>query len=82
MQSPASPLEVCEARIRDLESLFSSMSSYTEALESRVSILEPLFPQAQRAELQVVEALAGANAIEARVSLLEQVIATRAFCAI
>jgi hypothetical protein len=29
-------------------------------------------PQGQRAELQVVEALAGANAIEAHVSLLEQ----------
>jgi hypothetical protein len=55
--------------------MFASMSSYMEALESRVSSLEPLLPQAQRAELQVVEALDGANAIEARVSLLEQVTA-------
>jgi hypothetical protein len=79
MQSLASPLEVCEARIRELESLFASMSSYMEALESRVSSLEPLLPQAQRAELQVVEALAGANAIEARMSLLEQVTARAHF---
>jgi hypothetical protein len=35
--------------------------------------------QAQRAELQVVEALAGANAIEARVSLLERVTAHAQF---
>jgi hypothetical protein len=79
MQSLSSPLEVCEARIRELESLFASMSSYMEALESRVSSLEPLLPQAQRAELQVVEALAMANAIEARVSLLEQVTARAHF---
>jgi hypothetical protein len=65
MQSLASPFEVCEARIRELESMVASMSSYMEALESRVSSLEPLLPQAQRAELQVVEALAGANAIKA-----------------
>jgi hypothetical protein len=79
MQSLASPSVVCEARIRELESLFASMSSYIEALESRVSSLEPLLPQAQRAELQVVEALAGANDIEARVSLLEQVTARAHF---
>jgi hypothetical protein len=36
-------------------------------------------PQAQRAELQVIEALAEANAIEARVSLLEQVTARAHF---
>jgi hypothetical protein len=79
MQSLDSPLEVCEARIRKLESLFASMSSYIEALESRVSSLEPLLPQAQRAELQIVETLAGPNAIEARVSLLEQVTAHAQF---
>jgi hypothetical protein len=50
--------------------MFAGMSSYIEALESRVSSLEPLLPQAQRAELQVVEALARANSIEARVSLV------------
>jgi hypothetical protein len=77
MQSLASPLEVCEALIRDLESMFAGMSSYIEALESRVSSLETLLPQAQRAELQVVEALAGANAIEARLSLLEKAPPTR-----
>jgi hypothetical protein len=79
MQSLASPLEVCEALIRELELMIASMSSYMEALESRVSSLEPLLPQAQRAELQVVEALAGANTIEARVSLLEQVTARAHF---
>ena len=79
MQSLASPLEVCEARIRELESMFAGMSSYVEALDSRVSSLEPLLPQAQHAELQVVEALAGANAIEARVSMLEQVTARAQF---
>jgi hypothetical protein len=55
------------------------MSSYIGALESRVSSLEPLLPEAQRAELQVVEALSGANAIEARMSLLEQVTAHAKF---
>jgi hypothetical protein len=79
MQSLASPLEVCEAQIRELESMFSGMPSYIKALESRVSSLEPLFPQAQREELQVFEALAGANAIEARVSLLEHVTAHAQF---
>jgi hypothetical protein len=79
MQSLASPLEVCEARIRERESIFDGMSSYIELLESCVSSLEPLLPQAQRAELQVFEALAGANAIEARVSLLEQVTARAHF---
>ena len=79
MQSLASPLEVCEARIRELESMFAGMSSYVEALDSRVSSLEPLLRQAQRAELQVVEPLAGANAIEARVSMLEQVTARAQF---
>jgi hypothetical protein len=59
--------------------MFAGMSSYIEALESSVSSLEPLLSQAQRAELQVVEALAGANAIEARVSLLEQVTAHAKF---
>jgi hypothetical protein len=59
------------AGVRGVESLFACISSYIEGLESRVSSLESLLPQAQRAELQVVEALAGANAIEARVSLLE-----------
>jgi hypothetical protein len=70
---------VCEALIRELESLLAGMSLYIEALESHVSSLEPLLPQAQRAELQVFEALAGANAIEARVSLLEQVTAHAQF---
>jgi hypothetical protein len=55
--------------------MFAGMSSYIEALESRVSNLEPLLPQTQLAELQVVETLAGANAIKARVSVLEQVTA-------
>jgi hypothetical protein len=79
IESLASPLEVCEARILELESLFASISSYIEALESRVSILGPLLPKTQRAELQVVEALAVDNAIEASVSLLEQVTARANF---
>jgi hypothetical protein len=79
MQSLVSPLEVFEARIRELEAMFANLSSYTATLESRISTLEPLLPQAQRAELQVFEALAGANAIEARVSMLEQVTARAHF---
>jgi hypothetical protein len=79
IQNLASPLEVSEARIRDLEVMFADLSAYTATLESRISILEPLLPQAQRAELQVVEAVAGANAIEARVSILEQVTARAHF---
>jgi hypothetical protein len=79
IQCLASPMEVLEARIRELEAMFADLSAYTATLESRVSILEPFLPQAQRAELQVVEALAGANAIEARVSLLEQVTARAHF---
>jgi hypothetical protein len=59
--------------------MFVGVSSNVEALESCVSSLEPLLPQAQRAELQVVDALAGAKAIEARVSLLEQVTAHAQF---
>jgi hypothetical protein len=66
-------------RIRELEAMFSDLSSYTATLESLISILEPLLPQAQRAELQVIEALAGANAIEPRVPLLEQVTAHAQF---
>jgi hypothetical protein len=39
MQSiSASPLEVCEARIRELELMFAEMSSYTKALESRIPV--------------------------------------------
>jgi hypothetical protein len=53
--------------------MFAGMSSHLEALESRVSSLAPLLPQAHRAVLQVFEALAVANAIEDRVYLLEQV---------
>jgi hypothetical protein len=44
MQSLASPLEVFEAHILGLESLLASISSYIEALESRVPSLEPLLP--------------------------------------
>jgi hypothetical protein len=79
MQSLASPLEVFEAGIRELEVMFADLSSYTGTLESRIIILEPLLPEAQRAELQVVEALAVANAIESLVSMLEQVIARAHF---
>jgi hypothetical protein len=80
MQSiSASPLEVCEARIRELELMFAEMSSYTKALESRISDLEPVLPQVQDAEFKAVEALEGANAIAARVSLLEQVTARAHF---
>jgi hypothetical protein len=50
MQSiSASPLEVLEAQIRELELMFAEMSSYTKALESRVSDLEPILPQVQDA---------------------------------
>jgi hypothetical protein len=59
MQSLVSQLVFFEARIRELESMFAGRSSYVEALESCVLSLDPLLPQAQRAELQVVEALAG-----------------------
>jgi hypothetical protein len=59
--------------------MFVDLYSYTATLESRISILEPLLPQAQRAELQVVEALAGSNVIETRVSVLEQVTARAHF---
>jgi hypothetical protein len=55
------------------------MPLYIEVLESRVSSLEPLLTQAQRAELQAVEALVGANEIKARVSLMEQVTARAHF---
>jgi hypothetical protein len=79
IQCLASQMEVLEARIRELESMFADISAYTETLESRISILESILPQAQLAELQVVEALAGANVIEARVSLLEQVTARAHF---
>jgi hypothetical protein len=53
--------------------MFEDLSSYTATLEFCISNLEPLMLQAQRAELQVVEAIAGANVIETRVSMLEQV---------
>jgi hypothetical protein len=72
-------MEVLEARIRELEAMFADLSAYTATLESRVSILVPLLLQAQRAELQVVEALAGANTIKVRVSPLEQVTARAHF---
>jgi hypothetical protein len=75
MQSLESPLEVREAQIMELESMLAGISAYIEALESLVSSLEPLLPQARRAELQVVEASAGANVIESRVHMLEQVTA-------
>jgi hypothetical protein len=80
MQSiSASPLEVCEAQIRELELMFAEMSSYTKALEFRISDLEPVLPQVQVAEFKAVEALEGANAVTARVSLLGQVIARAHF---
>jgi hypothetical protein len=75
MQRLASPLEGFGARIRELNVIFADLSSYTATLESRISNLWPFLPQGQRAELQVVEALTGAKDIEARLSLLEKVIA-------
>jgi hypothetical protein len=73
MQSLDSPFEVCVALIRELEAMFAHLSSYTATLESHISNFESLLPQAQRAELQVVEDLARANDIETRVYVLEQV---------
>jgi hypothetical protein len=72
-------MQVLEARIRELEAMFADLPSYAATLESRIFILEPSLPQAQRAELKVFEALAGANAIEDRVCMLEQVTARAHF---
>jgi hypothetical protein len=79
IQCLAPPMEVLEARIRELEAMFADLSAYTATLEYRISILEHILPQTQRGELQVVEALAGANTIESRLSLLEQVTARAHF---
>jgi hypothetical protein len=45
MQGLDSPLEVCEALTRELESMLADFSSYTGTLESRIFSFRPILPQ-------------------------------------